>query len=75
MSCDNKVSYWIASSSYRGYSHREYIVTCGKTDPYGDRAICESCSNDPSIMKAIQDHEDLIEADNAWLRSSGWGEA
>ena len=71
MSCSNPVTYYIA----RGYSHREYIVNCGKTDPYGDRAICDSCSNDRDTMKQIRDHEHSIEADNAWLRSSGWGEA
>lgn len=69
--CDNTVSYFIA----RGFSHKEVFVKCGNTDPYGDRALCESCEND-SVARA--EHNRILvnaEADNAWLSSAGYGEA
>ncbi len=69
-SCTNKVSYWIP----RGYHYREYFVQCGRTDPHGDRAICDSCSKRADIMRDIELLEDNIRADNAALASAGWGE-
>ena len=69
-SCTNKVSYWIP----RGYHYREYFVQCGRTDPHGDRAICDSCSKRADIMRDIEMLEDNIRADNAALASAGWGE-
>lgn len=69
--CKNEVTYFVA----RGYSHREVQVQCGTTDPYGDRAQCEACQNNAS---ARAEHERIMansDADNAWLRSAGWGEA
>ena len=69
-SCSNKVSYWIP----RGYHYREYFVQCGRTDPHGDRAICDSCSNSPVVMREIERLEYNIKEDNAALASAGWGE-
>ena len=66
--CENKVSFWVTS----GY--REVKVKCGNTNPYGDRTICKNCSENSSKMKSIRDHEESVNADNAWLRSAGWGE-
>ena len=65
--CENKVSFYTESG-------RELKVQCGRTNPYGDRTICESCSQDASEMKSIRDHEESVDADNAWLRSARWGE-
>ena len=70
MTCTNKVSYHVE----RGYSFKEYKVTCGRTDPYGNRAICQKCRNNPKEMKSIERHEENVAADNAWLKSAGWGE-
>lgn len=68
--CDNTRIYYVA----RGYSHSEVAVKCGTTDPYGGRCLCEACENDPN---KLAEHERILanaEADNAWLRSAGWGE-
>ena len=69
-SCSNKVSYWIP----RGYSYKEYFVQCGRTDPHGDRAICDSCSKRADIMRDIELREDNMRAAHAALASAGWGE-
>ena len=50
------------------------FVKCGNTDPHGNRAICEKCRNNPGEMEAIERHEENVAADNAWLKSAGWGE-
>lgn len=70
MSCDNSVRYYVA----RGYSYRELAVKCGRTDPYGERAICDQCSSDREKMRQIRNDEANIKADNDWLRSAGWGD-
>mgnify|MGYP003120198513 CR=1 FL=1 len=58
----------------RGYSYRKIQVRCGNTSPYGDRAVCEKCAADPAEIRRIERHEENIAADNAALRSAGWGE-
>jgi len=68
--CNNTVSYWLP----HGYDYKEYEVKCGNTDPYGGRALCEECEKNSS---ALAEHNRIIknsEADNAWLKSAGWGE-
>jgi len=72
MSCKHNgtVTYWISC----GWSGRETEVKCGNTNPYGDRAVCEKCAADPAEMRRIERHEENIAADNAALRSAGWGE-
>jgi hypothetical protein len=70
MTCENKVSYHVP----RGYDYREVFVKCGNTNPYGDRAICEKCASSSVIMRGIRQHEENVAADNAWLKSAGWGE-
>ena len=72
MACKHNgtVIYWISC----GWSGKETEVKCGNTDPYGDRAICDKCASDPAEMRRIDQHEKNIEADNAALRSAGWGE-
>jgi hypothetical protein len=68
--CDNKVSYYVP----KGYDYKEVFVQCGMTDPHGNRAICDTCYGDDHEMERIQQHEDNMDADNAWLNSAGWGE-
>ena len=70
MSCVNKVSYYVP----KGYDYREAFVRCGNTDPRGGRAICDKCASSPVIMRGIRQHEANVSADNAWLKSAGWGE-
>lgn len=68
--CTNQVTYFVV----RGYSHKEVQVQCGTTDPYGGRAQCDSCQKSKA---AREQHERIMansEADNAWLKSAGWGE-
>lgn len=70
MTCENKVSYYVQ----RGYGHKEVLVQCGRTDPYGDRALCEKCQNDKA---ARAEHNRIVQQskeDNEWLASAGWGE-
>tara|TARA_Y100001951_G_C11125829_1_gene175435 strand:- start:332 stop:550 length:219 start_codon:yes stop_codon:yes gene_type:complete len=68
--CTNKVSFHVES----GYGFRKVEVQCGRTNPWGNRTICEECENNAQEMKSIRQHEKNIAADNASLRSAGWGE-
>ena len=70
MSCDNRIPYFVA----RGFGHKEVMVKCGTTDPYGDRAQCEQCEKSPSARAEHRRIMDNADADNAWLKSAGWGE-
>ena len=70
MSCENKVSYYVP----QGYDYKEVFVKCGNTNWFGNRAICDKCASSPVIMKSIEQHEANVAADNAWLKSAGWGE-
>jgi len=70
MTCSNLVSYYVP----RGYDYREVAVRCGRTDPHGGRAICDTCQGNASKMQEISRQEDDAAADNAWLKSAGWGE-
>jgi hypothetical protein len=72
MRCENEVIYMTEIGDSMQY--RETMVRCGTTDPHGNRCICEECESNPSIMQSIWDHEANVEADNAWLRSAGYGE-
>mgnify|MGYP000618364656 CR=1 FL=1 len=40
MSCNKFITYYIPTQ----FSHREYKVRCGLTDPYGHEARCDDCS-------------------------------
>ena len=69
-SCTNKVSYFIE----KGYDYREIFIQCGRTDPYGNRTICDECSNNSAKMNAIDRTELNSIADNDWAKSAGWGD-
>lgn len=68
--CDNMD---VATIS-KGFDYRTIEVKCGNTKPDGLRAICNECRSDPAIMRSINQQEENSRADNAWLRSAGWGE-
>ena len=68
--CENIVTFHVV----KGYGYRETTRKCGSTDPWGNRTICEPCSKDKEKMASIKDHEENMAADNAWLRSAGYGE-
>ena len=70
MSCENKVSNYVP----QGYDNKEVFVKCGNTNWFGNRAICDKCGSNPVILKSIVQHETIVAADNAWLKSAGWGE-
>ena len=50
-----------------GYDYREVSVTCGRTDYYGQQRFCGDCKANPADVENAA-------ADNAWLKSAGWGE-
>jgi hypothetical protein len=64
--CTKKISYFVP----KGYDYREVFVKCGNTNPFGGQALCNKCIDDP----AIKQQQENADADNAWLRSAGWGE-
>lgn len=68
MACENTVTFYTPKG-------REVPLQCGRTGFFGERVICEPCrKNLFGEMLEIQRQERNIEADNAWLRSAGWGE-
>jgi len=70
MPCNNRVNYFVP----RGYGYREVAVRCGRTDPHGGRAVCVWCLANARKMKARERQDEAAAADNAWLKSAGWGE-
>lgn len=70
MRCENTITYYVP----RGYAFREVEVTCGTTDPHGNRAQCEECLNSRAAREENARILANSEADNAWMRSAGWGE-
>jgi len=64
--CNEKVSYFVP----KGYDYKEVFVKCGDTNPFGGQALCNKCIDDP----AIKQQQENADADNAWLKSAGWGE-
>jgi len=70
LSCENKVCYYIP----HGYDYKEVFTKCGNTNPFGYRAVCDKCADDSGEMRRIEEIEANAAADNAWLKSAGWGE-
>ena len=66
MSCKNKVIQYVES----GYTMREVEMRCGNTGVHGEALWCESCEGSERVRRIEEDSA----ADNAWLRSAGWGE-
>jgi hypothetical protein len=68
--CENTVTYYVPA----GHDYKEVSGKCGQTGYHGDRLVCYDCERDPCRMAEIERHERSVAADNAWLRSAGWGE-
>lgn len=68
--CEEMVAFYVP----RGADYREVKVRCGLTDPYGGRAICDTCASNTRTLADIQRHESQIAADNEWAASAGYGE-
>lgn len=62
--CTNEVEVTVP----RGWDHRVVLYPCGSTGPEGEMILCEQCEPQRENRQANAD------ADNAWLRSAGWGE-
>ena len=73
MACENTATYFVE----RGYHYKKIETRCGSTTYQGGRvvtAFCNECANDPHIQAEHERPLRNAEADNAWLRSAGWGE-
>jgi hypothetical protein len=68
--CTNLVSYYVP----RGFDYREVKIPCGRTDVYGDIAICEQCAADPRAAAESDRRRRLSAEINAEARASGLGE-
>jgi len=62
--CDNIVYQYVPC----GYDYREVESKCGTTGIHGELLLCDKCEHTRERREANSD------ADNAWLRSAGWGE-
>jgi len=68
--CENTVTYYVP----KGHDYKEVVGTCGRTGYDSNRLLCHVCRNDPAIMRTLEIHDENAAADNAWLKSAGWGE-
>ena len=68
--CQNTTSYFAV---YRGRTV-EVEIQCGNIDQYGRRCLCDVCDSLPHKREEQRVLEQKHGADNAWLRSAGWGE-
>ena len=68
--CDNSVTIYVP----HGYDYKAVEYKCGNTNNRGQRTICEDCANNETAMADIKAQEENSAADNAWLKSAGWGE-
>lgn len=64
--CDNTVIQYVE----RGFDVVEVELRCGSTGVRGDALWCEECKGSERVRRIMENSE----ADNAWLRSAGWGE-
>ena len=68
--CDNVVYQYVPC----GYDYREVKSKCGTTGIHGEWLICDKCAERQDILDARANRMEDIDADNAALRSAGWGE-
>ena len=73
MTCTNNIEYSIPSER-DDYTYTVRKVRCGTTDPHGERAMCDTCYENDWIRNEASRQKANSDADNAWLRSAGWGE-
>ena len=62
--CDSRIEVSVP----KGWDYKIVEYRCGSTGVYGQMILCEKCESQR------EHRESLAEADNAWLRSAGWGE-
>ena len=62
--CTNRIEVSVP----KGWDYKDVMYPCGSTGPEGEMILCPQCEPD---RKRRQTNAD---ADNAWLRSAGWGE-
>ena len=53
---------------------KTYMLDCGGTNIWGQSQLCPNCENNTQEVEAHRRRLANAEADNAWLRSAGWGE-
>jgi hypothetical protein len=70
MKGDNLVTQYVE----RGFDYKPVEIKCGNTGVHGQRALCDKCQNDTELQNRLRVQDENTEADNAWLRSAGWGE-
>lgn len=71
--CDKEAFYYVP----RGYDYKEIQTTCGSTTYQRGHVVtvfCADCENDEQVQAEHEARLEDSDADNAWLRSAGWGE-
>ena len=68
--CTNKVTQYIPS----GYDYRPVESDCGTTGIHGELLLCDTCTSNEVIIEEHRKRKEDADADNAFLRSAGWGE-
>lgn len=68
--CENKVIQYVP----RGYDYRAVESRCGSTGIHGQRLLCDACQSNSAVRENLRRQDANADADNAWLRSAGWGE-
>ena len=62
--CDNKIEIPVPTR----FDYRMIEYRCGSTYVDGSMILCADCESQR------EHREGLADADNAWLKSAGWGE-
>ena len=62
--CSNKVLIDVP----KGWDYKTVEYPCGSTGIYGQMILCDKCEPQRKNRQALTD------ADNAWMKSAGWGE-
>ncbi len=71
--CDKEAFYYVP----RGFDYKEIQTTCGSTTYQHGHVVtvfCADCENDEQVQAEHAARLEDSDADNAWLRSAGWGE-
>lgn len=71
--CDKEAFYYVP----RGFDYKEIQTTCGSTTYQHGHVVtvfCADCENNEQVQAEHAARLEDSDADNAWLRSAGWGE-
>ena len=71
--CDKEAFYYVP----RGWDYKEIKTRCGSTTYQNGHVVtvfCADCENDSQVQAEHEARLEDSDADNAWLRSAGWGE-